>query len=310
MIITLLCDGVLDYARCIDLFGISPRQFQRDLRHIRELGRAHSFGVSHSKSGRVLLSTTIRRVSKVSSGRRDGAAMLARIAAAFGGPIAAEVREAIGDAPDGGDTFLQVREPRPSASERVTKLFEQLKSAAADCARVEFSYTPARGPRSERRVEPYHIVARLGRYYLVAYDLLRRDWRYFALDAIGGALRRAGTFTRRPVPPRYLADRAVGWIGGSGGGDVKIYLSSKVAASVGARTWQLGQRVEALPDGGSEITLEFDDLNEAVRWSLQFGTEARIVSPPEAVALARQTAAAVAAAYAAAASAAHRRRTA
>ena len=298
MLITLLCDGVLDYGRCIDLFGISHRQFQRDLRQIRELGDPHGFAITHSKSGRVFLSTSTRRVSQVSAKGRDAAATLARLAAAFGGPIASELREAIGDSPaELGEGFLQIREPLPSANEHVTGVFDKLKAAAHDCARVEFEYTPARGSANVRRAEPYHIVERAGRYYLVAYDLVRRDWRLFALDAIHGAVRRAGTFTRRPVPDRFLAERAVGWIAGLHGGEVTIRLSRVIAAAVGARTWQEGQRFRTLAGGGAELTLRFEDFDEAIRFALGFGAEAAIIEPPEAVALARETAERVLRAY-------------
>ncbi len=32
-----------------------------------------------------------------------------------------------------------------------------------------------------------------------------------------------------------------------------------------------------------------EDISEAVRWALRFGAEASLISPPEAVALARRT---------------------
>ncbi|MGB6518520.1 MAG: WYL domain-containing protein [Candidatus Cybelea sp.] len=299
MLITLLCDGVLEYARCIDLFGISPRQFQRDLRKIRDLGRPHGFAVSPSKGGRVFLSAAPRRAATLGSRSRDVTSALARLAAAFGGPIAREMQDAIGaTVADPRAGFLQVREPLPATSDHVTRRFEELKAAAAGPARVEFDYTPAKGARARRRVEPYHIVARSGRYYLVAYDLARRDWRLFAVDAIGDAIVREGTFTRRTVPERFLSERAVGWITGPRGGDVTVALSALIAVAVGARTWQQGQRFTFTPDGGAQITLRFEDLSEAVRWALQFGTEATVVGPPEAVLLALETAARIAQAYA------------
>lgn len=297
MMITLLCDGVLDYGLYCDRFGRSSRQFQRDLRQIRDIGRAQNFDVSPSKSGRVFLVATTPRIANLTSKSRDAATTLARLAAAFGGPIAQEMRAAIGDASADRRGFLQVREPLPSADERVTAIFEKLKDAAAASARVEFHYTPARGAAGVRRVEPYHIVERAGRYYLVAYDLARRDWRFFALDAIRGAFARAGTFSSRPVPERFLAERAVGWIGGSRGGEVTIRVNQSIAAAVGARTWQRGQRFEMRRDGVAELTMHFGDLNEAVRFALGFGTEAVITAPPEAVELARDTAERIARAY-------------
>lgn len=298
ILITLLSDGVLEYARCVDLFGISQRQFQRDVRKIRSLGAPHGFAISHTKSGRVFLSAKNRRISNLSTNGRQAAATLARLAAAFGGPIQKEISFAIGDATaDAAAGFLVVREPLPSASARITQVFEELKAAAAGPARVEFDYTSARGTRTNRRVEPYHIVERAGRYYLVAYDLARRDWRHFALDAITGKITKSGTFSTRTVPERFLADRAVGWLGGIGITDVTFHLAQQVAASVCSRVWQRGQRVWRSDDGSAEITLAFEDLGEAVRWSLQFGRAATIVAPPEAVALAGETARHIAEAY-------------
>ena len=151
------------------------------------------------------------------------------------------MRKAIGERPaDQRRGFLQVREVVPSDGDRVGGVFTFLKDAAATSARVEFSYTPSRGARGARRAEPYHVVARSGRYYLVAYDIARRDWRYFALDAITGPLRKDGTFVPRPVPERFLAERAVGWIGGATTLETTFRLSSVVAAAVTARTWQRG----------------------------------------------------------------------
>lgn len=298
MLITLLCEETLDYGVCRDLFGVSVRQFQRDVCKIRNMGRPHGFAVSPGKGGRVFLSTPNRRVSKLTAKNREAVAALARLAAAFGGPIASEMRGAMGDeVVDDSIGFLQVCEPQPSANQRVTLAFEDLKLAAASAARVEFVYSPARGARARRRVEPYRIVARSGRYYLVAYDLARRDWRYFALDAIEGAISRAGSFSPRSLPERFLSAPAVGWIRGARGGDVTICVSSLIAAAVGARTWQEGQRFSRDADGDGHLTLRFDDLAEAVRFSLSFGTEATIIAPPEAVELARETAGTIVASY-------------
>jgi len=298
ILLTLMFDGVLEYAACIDRFGISRREFQRDMLKVREIGKGHGFAVSRITGGRVFLHASNTRVERLSAKGSDVLATLRRIAAALGGPIEREMRDAVGDGRvDQRRGFLHVREAVPSDEERISGVFAFLKDAAAGPARVEFSYTPARGARAVRRVEPYHVVARSGRCYLIGYDLTRRDWRYFALDAISGPMRKEGQFNPKPVPERFLADRAVGWIRGSATIDVTIRLSPVVAAAVTARTWQEGQRIVALPDGGAEIIFAVDDLGESVRWALGFGAEALVVAPPEAVAFARQTAERIARAY-------------
>ena len=56
--------------------------------------------------------------------------------------------------------------------------------ACRDCERVRFGYTAASGERSQRHVEPHRLVVLDRRWYLVAYDLDRQDWRTFRLDRI------------------------------------------------------------------------------------------------------------------------------
>lgn len=302
ILVTLLCERVVDYGTCIDRFGISRREFQRDLLKIREMGKERGFSVSRIMGGRVFLHAPEGFVGRLSVKNDDALDTLSRIAAALGGPIERELRKAIGErSVDQRHGFLHVRDVLPNDSEHVGGVFAFLKEAADGPARVEFSYKPARGARAVRRVEPYHVVARSGRYYLVGYDLRRRDWRYFALDAISGPMSKDGTFQRQTVPERFLVERAVGWIHGSAPIEMTVRVTSVVAASIAARTWQHDQRVVSLDDGGAEITLGFDDVGEGVRFALGFGAEALVVAPPEAVAAARQIADSIAARYAEAA---------
>jgi predicted DNA-binding transcriptional regulator YafY len=300
MLVTLLTSETLEYATYCDRFGRSLRQFQRDVYQLREIGRDVGFHVSPRTGGRVLLDTKNTALVKVGAQTRDATATLRRIAAALGGPVELEMRHGIGDGSvDRQHGFLHVRAPVPIDGAKIADVFSFLKDAAAASARVEFPYTTARAQRSVRTVEPYHVIGRNGRYYLVGYDLVRRDWRHFALDAIGGPFRRAGTFTARAVPGRFLEERAVGWIQGAGAIDVTIRVSPVIAATVTARQWQRTQRVVPRPDGSADVTISVEDIGEAVRWALSFGSEAVVVAPPEAVVAAHETATCIASAHAA-----------
>lgn len=67
--------------------------------------------------------------------------------------------------------------------------------------RVRLDYTDRTGRDSERRIEPYRIVVLGRRWYLLAYDLDRDDWRTFRLDRIVAVHRTAWRFTPRPGVP-------------------------------------------------------------------------------------------------------------
>ncbi|PRY18166.1 helix-turn-helix transcriptional regulator [Kineococcus rhizosphaerae] len=65
------------------------------------------------------------------------------------------------------------------------ELLATLARACRDTVRVRFTHsrTPD-GPRTERTVEPLRLVTTGQRWYLVAYDLDRADWRTFRLDRV------------------------------------------------------------------------------------------------------------------------------
>ena len=66
----------------------------------------------------------------------------------------------------------------------------------AACHEVRFDYAAASGEESSRRAEPYRLVATTSRWYLLAWDLDRADWRSFRLDRMSEV--RESTFTFRP----------------------------------------------------------------------------------------------------------------
>jgi proteasome accessory factor B len=156
---------------------------------------------------------------------------------------------------------------------------------------VRFRYHGRYDDVTTRTVEPYRVLAHAGRYFLVGYDIQpRKGWRYFALDRIEGRPTRVGTFTPRSVPSAYLSCDAVGMLQSGGPTtDVTIRLSPVVAASVVSRRWQAAQRVTVRKDGSADITFAVSDMDEAVRWALGLGAEARVVAPPRAVEAARRT---------------------
>ena len=79
-----------------------------------------------------------------------------------------------------------------------------LAQAIRDTERVRFGYTSrggeAPGERRGRHVEPHHLVAVWQRWYLLAFDVERADWRSFRLDRMGEVTGTKGRFRPREVP--------------------------------------------------------------------------------------------------------------
>src|SRR5207248_8904623 len=75
-----------------------------------------------------------------------------------------------------------------------------IAQACRDEERLRFSYTSPTSETASRHVEPHSLVSLGRRWYLVAYDLRRQDWRTFRLDRIEGARSTGLRFHRRQLP--------------------------------------------------------------------------------------------------------------
>ncbi|MCL7377745.1 YafY family protein [Streptomyces sp. 35G-GA-8] len=115
-------------------------------------------------------------------------------------------------------------------------------SAAVHAREVlRFDYTPAAPPgtteddRREpatRRVQPHHLVTWGGRWYLVAWDLDREDWRTFRVDRITPRTPTGPRFTPRELP----------------GGSVAAFVTARFRGSDGSGHWPCrGEVILALP---------------------------------------------------------------
>jgi len=74
-----------------------------------------------------------------------------------------------------------------------------LARACRDVVEAGFDHPSGSGVR-RRRVEPYRLVAADRRWYLLAYDLDRDDWRSFRVDRMTGASARTWRFRPRAAP--------------------------------------------------------------------------------------------------------------
>ncbi len=87
---------------------------------------------------------------------------------------------------------------------------------------LRFDHAPQIPPGAvpvPRRVEPHHLVTWGGRWYLVAWDLDRDDWRTFRLDRITPRVPTGPRFLPRELPGGDVASFVSGRFSGSASGD-------------------------------------------------------------------------------------------
>jgi predicted DNA-binding transcriptional regulator YafY len=80
-----------------------------------------------------------------------------------------------------------------------------LVAACRDRQRLRFDYRAHDGSMSRRDVEPYRLVNWGRRWYLVAWDTQRADWRTYRVDRVEPRTPTGPRFAARPLPDEDLA---------------------------------------------------------------------------------------------------------
>jgi predicted DNA-binding transcriptional regulator YafY len=81
-----------------------------------------------------------------------------------------------------------------------------MASTVAGRERLRFDYRAKDGTESRRVTEPYRLVSTGQRWYLVAYDLDREDWRTFRVDRVSRPFATGARFTPRELPTGSAAE--------------------------------------------------------------------------------------------------------
>ena len=146
--------------------------------------------------------------------------------------------------------------------------------------RLRFDYTAREGAGSSRYVEPHRLVSLGRRWYLVAWDLDRGDWRSFRIDRMTAPELTGARFRPREIP----------------GGDPVAWMRSRLAA-VPARyevsvvidkaapdvERVVGQwgTVEPVSAATCRLRMHVDDLSWPVMVLGAVGADFEVESPPE-----------------------------
>lgn len=155
-----------------------------------------------------------------------------------------------------------------------------LAQACRDTERLEFDYTAKNGQASERHVEPHRLVPLGRRWYLVAFDLTRHDWRSFRLDRLAAPRGTGARFRTRELP---AADAATFVRAGIGKPSTAIEVEVLVHAPAAVVRGRLGQWSVVEPDGDDRCVLRMttDSLDWPAMGLGAVGAEFEVRSPPE-----------------------------
>jgi predicted DNA-binding transcriptional regulator YafY len=108
-------------------------------------------------------------------------------------------------------------------------------STCRDEVRLRFDYRDHDGTATLRTVEPHRLVHTRGRWYLLAWDIDRRDWRTFRVDRMQPREMTGPRFAPRPLPED---------------GDVVTYITR----GIGTALWRYRARIRVLAPSGDVAT--------------------------------------------------------
>ncbi|MER7459249.1 YafY family protein [Micromonospora sp. NPDC126480] len=159
------------------------------------------------------------------------------------------------------------------------ELLVTLARACRDAVRVRFRYAGRDGAEGERTVEPVRMVATSRRWYLMARDVDREDWRTFRLDRMRDVVSTTWRFRPREHPdPVAYVQRAVTEAPYRHVARVRLHAAAnQVRALVPP---QVG-RVEEDRDGWCVLVVGGDDLDWLAMHVARLGFEVAVLEPPE-----------------------------
>lgn len=155
--------------------------------------------------------------------------------------------------------------------------------ACRDGERLTFAYTARAGEQSDRHVDPHRLVLLGRRWYLVAWDLERVDWRTFRVDRLDDARGTGSHFPPRELPADDAAQfvrRSIGNLPTRHAVEVLVHGPDGVVRDRIGR-WAV---VEALEGGRCLVRMSSESLDWPVMTLSALELEFEVLAPLELVA--------------------------
>lgn len=146
---------------------------------------------------------------------------------------------------------------------------------------MRFAYRDGKGAVSRRLVKPHHLVFLRARWYLVAFDLRREDWRTFRLDRVERPERIATRFEPRRLSPEdpvaFVTDKLYE-LAPTYRGVITLHAS---AEEIAPRLGSLARAVTPLSPRRSSLEMETETIEWLAALLLRLGCTFDVYEPVE-----------------------------
>ena len=158
-----------------------------------------------------------------------------------------------------------------------------IAAACRDSECLRFTYRSRDGTESRREVEPHSLVNLGRRWYLVAWDRRREDWRTFRVDRLDRPAATGARFTARKLPAKDASayvERRISSAPSRFEARVTVHAP---AAEIAGRLPSYWGRFEPIDAHSCEYRAGDDDLGWLAMRITMLGVDFEVHEPPELI---------------------------
>lgn len=140
-------------------------------------------------------------------------------------------------------------------------------------------FTQSRLARTERKIDPYFLVPRELRFYVVGYCHLKKDIRIFRLSRFENVVLLPRRFTMKDFDLAQYLKNTWSIIRGDDHIQFKIKFSPSIAGYIKEEEMFLRPILRDMDDGSLLMEVTVNHEQEFLKWLMQYGPEAEILQP-------------------------------
>ncbi len=168
--------------------------------------------------------------------------------------------------------WIEVEYPDPS-------IFDVIIEAIVKKYQLEIIYQSLQMKKTTRIIEPFKLINYQGRWYLLAWCMLRQDYRIFHLARImHSKLGKKATLEDKTLPETL--NHSFGIFKGSPLYDAEILFTGYAANLIRNQFWHKDQKIKKTKEG-IILKLPVRDDREIIMKILQYGSQAQVLQPPQ-----------------------------
>ncbi|MDQ0114803.1 helix-turn-helix transcriptional regulator [Paenibacillus harenae] len=178
----------------------------------------------------------------------------------------------------------------PAYRKESANLLQPILQAALEQRSIDTVYhAQYRNETTERRIDPYYLVPRDQRFYMIGYCHLKQDIRTFRISRFMKAELTDLRFDKSRFNIRKYLKNTWSIDRGNKNTVFKVRFSAEVARYIKEEELFVQPRMKDMPDGSLLFEVTVNNEKEFMKWVLQYGPEAEIMEPQSArAALKRQ----------------------